>query len=101
MAFLFLFSFVVKQIRLGFPINVRANLVRPFCDDATHCRYNLRLERNEHLIRPGNKVRVWFADSPDDASAVDSTTTSRSSSRNSSFAYGGIKLEELTQVSDR
>jgi hypothetical protein len=66
-----------------------------------NCRYNLRLERNEHLIRPGNKVRVWFADSPDDAATVDSTTTSRSSSRNSSFAYGGIRLEELTQVRNR
>lgn len=85
-------------------VNFRSMVRRSADQDVRHVdlsafgtRYNLRLERNEHLIRPGNKVRVWFADSPDDAATVDSTTTSRSSSRNSSFAYGGIRLEELTQ----
>ena len=40
-------------------------------------RYNLRLERNSHLLRSGNKVRVFVADSN---------------------ATDHINLEELAQV---
>ena len=53
-------------------------------------RYNLRLERNEQLLRGGNKVRVWVADSP--------STDEFSGNRTGSTQFGGITLEELPQV---
>jgi hypothetical protein len=53
-------------------------------------RYNLRLERNEQLLRGGNKVRFWVADSP--------STDEFSGNRTGSTQFGGITLEELPQV---
>lgn len=55
-------------------------------------RYNLRLERNEHLIRPGNKVRVFVADTAADGAA----TLTRGN-----VTTPDITLEELPQVSSR
>ena len=46
-------------------------------------RYQLQLQRNQHLIKGGKDVRVWVADSP---------------SANSSTPFGDITLEELPQV---
>ncbi len=56
-------------------------------------RYNLRLERNEQLLRGGNKVRVWVADSPSSDGA--------GANRTGSTHFGGITLEELPQVGSR
>lgn len=53
-------------------------------------RYNLRLERNDQLLRGGNKVRVWVADSP--------SSDGVGANRTGSTHFGGITLEELPQV---
>lgn len=58
-------------------------------------RYNLRLERNEHLLRGGNKVRMWVADSPVDGVSASSGAPG---GRSSNATFGDITLEELPQV---
>lgn len=75
-------------------INLRSRVRRDAERDIRHVdlsafgtRYNLRLERNEQLLRGGNKVRVWVADSPS-ADQMDGNRTQ----------FGGITLEELPQV---
>ncbi|KAK4022967.1 hypothetical protein OUZ56_008409 [Daphnia magna] len=74
-------------------INLRSRVRRDAERDIRHVdlsafgtRYNLRLERNEQLLRGGNKVRVWVADSPS-ADQMDGNRTQ----------FGGITLEELPQ----
>ncbi|KZS15165.1 putative A disintegrin and metalloproteinase with thrombospondin motifs 3 [Daphnia magna] len=76
-------------------INLRSRVRRDAERDIRHVdlsafgtRYNLRLERNEQLLRGGNKVRVWVADSPS-ADQMDGNRTQ----------FGGITLEELPQNS--
>lgn len=50
----------------------------------------MRLERNDQLLRGGNKVRVWVADSP--------SSDGVGANRTGSTHFGGITLEELPQV---
>ncbi|EFX89863.1 hypothetical protein DAPPUDRAFT_93895 [Daphnia pulex] len=77
-------------------INLRSRVRRDAERDIRHVdlsafgtRYNLRLERNEQLLRGGNKVRVWVADSP--------STDEFGGNRTGSTQFGGITLEELPQ----
>ncbi|XP_046651245.1 A disintegrin and metalloproteinase with thrombospondin motifs 18-like isoform X2 [Daphnia pulicaria] len=80
-------------------INLRSRVRRDAERDIRHVdlsafgtRYNLRLERNEQLLRGGNKVRVWVADSP--------STDEFGGNRTGSTQFGGITLEELPQDDD-
>ena len=52
----------------------------------------MRLERNDHLLRGGNKVRMWVADSPADA------VSAKAAAGAGNATFGDITLEELPQV---
>jgi len=75
-------------------VDIRSRVQRDVDRDIRHVdlsafgsSYNLRLERNDQLLRSGNKVRVWVADSP--GSNVANASAS---------ALPFITLEELVQV---